>query len=140
MPLRQHLHSTTETAVAAVSSEDAAALLGNAIALAGLGMHQLLGAPAPDAAAGIVIGLLLAAIGLRLAARNRALLTNRSKSPVVLDRSRDLLAADPEVAAVGQVASVYVGAPSSWSQPRFSRWTQSPACACGSCWPSCAGA
>jgi len=109
VPFRQHLRSTTDTAVTAVYSEDAAALLGNAIALAGLGMHQLLGSPAPDAAAGIVIGLLLAAIGLRLAARNRALLTNRSESPVVLDRIRDLLAADPEVAAVGQVTSVYLG-------------------------------
>jgi hypothetical protein len=37
------------------------------------------------------------------------LLTNRSESPVVLNRIRDLLAADPEVVAVGQVASVYAG-------------------------------
>jgi cation diffusion facilitator family transporter len=106
---RRHLRSTTDTAVTAVFYEDAAALVGNMVALAGLGLHQLLGSPAPDAVAGIAIGLLLAAIGLRLAARNRALLTNRSDSPVVLDRIRDLLAADPEVAAVGQVASVYVG-------------------------------
>jgi cation diffusion facilitator family transporter len=106
---RQHLRSTTDTAVTAVFYEDAAALLGNAIALAGLGLHQLLGSPAPDAVAGIVIGVLLAAIGLRMAARNRALLTNRSESPVVLDRIRELLAADPAVAAVGQVTSVYVG-------------------------------
>jgi cation diffusion facilitator family transporter len=106
---RQHLRSTTDTAVTAVFYEDAAALLGNAIALTGLGLHQLLGSPAPDAVAGIVIGLLLAVIGLRLAARNRALLTNRSESPVVLDRIRDLLVADPEVAAVGPVASVYLG-------------------------------
>jgi cation diffusion facilitator family transporter len=109
VPLRQHLRSTTDTAVTAVFYEDTAALLGNAIALAGLGLHQLLGSPAPDAAASIGIGVLLAAIGLRLAARNRALLTNRSESPVVLDRIRDLLAADPEVAAVGQVTSVYLG-------------------------------
>ena len=106
---RRHLRSTTDTVVAAVFYEDTAALIGNMTALAGLGLHQLLGTPAPDAVAGIAIGLLLAAIGLRLAARNRALLTNRSDSPVVLDRIRDLLAADPEVAAVGQVASVYVG-------------------------------
>jgi cation diffusion facilitator family transporter len=70
---RRHLGSTTDTAVTAVFYEDAAALVGNMIALAGLGLHQLLGSPAPDAVAGIAIGLLLAAIGLRLAARNRAL-------------------------------------------------------------------
>jgi len=106
---RQHLRSTTDTAVTAVFYEDTGALLGNTIALVGLGMHQLLGSPAPDAAAGIVIGGLLAAIGLRLATRNRALLTNRSESPVVLDRIRALLTAEPEVAAVGQVASIYLG-------------------------------
>ena len=106
---RRHLRSTTDTAVTAVYYEDGAALLGNAIALAGLGLHQLLGSPAPDAVAGIVIGALLAGIGWRLAARNRALLTNRSESPVVLDRIRDLLGAHPEVTAVGQVTSVYVG-------------------------------
>jgi cation diffusion facilitator family transporter len=105
----QHLRSTTDTAVTAVYYEDTAALLGNAIALGGLGLHQLLGSPAPDAAAGIVIGVLLAAIGLRLAARNRMLLTNHSESPVVLARIRDLLAAHPEVTAVGRVASVYLG-------------------------------
>ena len=97
---RQHLRSTTDTAVTAVFYEDSAALLGNAIALAGLGLHQLLGSPAPDAVAGVLIGLLLAAIGLRLAARNRALLTNHSESPVVLDRIRDLLAADTRVRGV----------------------------------------
>jgi cation diffusion facilitator family transporter len=109
VPFRQHLRSTTDTAVTAVFYEDSAALAGNAIALAGLGARQLTGSAAPDAAAGIVIGVLLAAIGLRLAARNRALLTNRSESPAVLDRIRGLLAADPAVAAVGQVASVYIG-------------------------------
>jgi cation diffusion facilitator family transporter len=109
VPFRQHVRSTTDTAVTGVFYEDSGALLGNVIALAGLGLHQLFGSPAPDAAAGILIGLLLGAAGLRLAARNRDLLTNRSESPVVLDRIRDLLAADPEVAAVGQVASVYVG-------------------------------
>ena len=56
-----------------------------------------------------MIGVLLAVIGLRLAGRNRALLTNRSESPAVLDRIRGLLTADPGVAAVGQIASVYLG-------------------------------
>ena len=106
---RQHIRSTTDTAVTAVYYEDAAALLGAAIALAGLGAHELLHSPAPDAAAGILVGLLLATIGLRLAGRNRALLTNRSDSVIVLDRIRDRLSGNPDVAAVGQVASVYVG-------------------------------
>jgi cation diffusion facilitator family transporter len=109
VPFRQHLRSTTDTAVTAVYYEDSAALAGNAIALAGLGAHQITGSAAPDAAAGIVIGILLAAIGLKLAGRNRALLTNRSESPAVLDRIRGLLTADPDVAAVGQLASVYLG-------------------------------
>ena len=109
VPFRQHLRSTTDTAVTAVYYEDSAALLGNAIALAGLGARQLTGSAAPDAAAGIVIGVLLAAMGLRRAALNRGLWTNRSYTPAVLHRIRGRLAADPGVAAVGQVASVYVG-------------------------------
>jgi cation diffusion facilitator family transporter len=80
VPLRQHIRTTTDTTVTAVYYEDAAALAGNAIALAGLGIHQLLGSAAPDALAGIVIGLLLAGIGLQLAGRNRALLTNRCRA------------------------------------------------------------
>jgi cation diffusion facilitator family transporter len=107
--VRRHIRSTTDTAVTAVYYEDAAALLGNAIALAALALHEVFGSPAPDALAGIVIGLLLATIGLRLARRNRELLTNRSESPVVLERIRDLLANDPDVVAVSNVASVYVG-------------------------------
>jgi cation diffusion facilitator family transporter len=109
VPFRQHVRSTTDTAVTAVYYEDSAALAGYAIALAGLGARQLTGSAAPDAVAGIVIGVLLAAIGLRLAGRNRALLTNSSDSPVLLDRIRGLLAADPGVAAVGQIASIYLG-------------------------------
>jgi len=109
VPFRQHLRSTTDTTVTAVYYEDSAALAGNVIALAGLGARQLTGSAVPDAAAGIMIGVLLAAIGLRLAGRNRALLINSSESPAVLDRIRGLLAADPGVVAVGQVASVYVG-------------------------------
>jgi cation diffusion facilitator family transporter len=109
VPFRQHLRSTTDTAVTAVYYEDSAALAGNAIALAGLGAHQLTGSAVPDAAAGIVIGILLAAIGLRLAGRNRALLTNRAESPAVLDRIRGLLITVPDVIAVGQIASIYLG-------------------------------
>lgn len=111
VPVREHIRTTTDTAITAVYYKDAAALAGNAIALAGLGIHQMLRSEAPDAAAGIVIGVPLAGIGLRLAGRNRALLTNRSESPAVLDRIRALLAAGPGVAAVGQVASIYVAAP-----------------------------
>jgi Co/Zn/Cd efflux system component len=140
VPFRQHLRSTTDTAVTAVFFEDAAALLGNAIALTGLGLHRLLGSPAPDAAAGIVIGLLLASIGLRLAARNRVLLTNRSESPVVLDRIRTCWSPTQRGLPSARWQVSMWGRTSSWSRPRSSRWTPSPACACGSSWPSSAGA
>lgn len=105
VPFRQHLRTTTDTAVTAVYYEDTAALASNAIARAGLGMHQLPGSAVADAVAGIVIGLLLAAIGLRLAGPNRALLTNRSESPAVLD----LLAADPEEAAFAELSATRTG-------------------------------
>jgi divalent metal cation (Fe/Co/Zn/Cd) transporter len=109
VPFSRHVRSTTDTVVTSLYYEDTAALLGDITALVGLGAHQVLHSSVPDAAAGIAVGMLLAGIGMRLAARNRDLLTLRSESPLVLDRIRDLLAAHPEVADVGKVASIYVG-------------------------------
>jgi len=106
---KEYLRTTTDTAVTAIYHEDAGALLGNMIALTGLAIHSLIHSPVPDAIAGILIGLLLSIVGLRLARRNRDLLTNRSESPLVLDQIRDLLIAGPGIAAVGKVASIYVG-------------------------------
>jgi cation diffusion facilitator family transporter len=137
---RRHLRSTTDTAVTAVFYEDAAALVGNVIALAGLGLHQLLGSPAPDAVAGIAIGLLLAAIGLRLAARNRALLTNRSDSRWCWTASGTCSPPTRRWPRSGRWRACTWGPTSCWSWPRSSRWTRSPACGCVSSWPSSAGA
>jgi cation diffusion facilitator family transporter len=109
VPLGQHVRSTTDTMVTAVYLEDGAALLGGLLALVGLALHQVTGSAIPDALAAIAIGLLLAAIGVRLIRRNRALLTNLSESPAVLDRIRDLLKAHPDVERVGSIASLYVG-------------------------------
>ena len=106
---RWHVRSTTDTAVVAVYFEDSAALLGNLIAAAGLAIHAATGSGVPDAVAGIAIGLLLSVVGWRLARRSRDLLTNRSDSPTVLDRIRDLLGSSPEIAAVGTVACIYTG-------------------------------
>lgn len=103
------MRSTTDTTVTAVYFEDGAALLGGFIALVGLAAHQVLGSAVPDALAAVAIGLLLGGIALRLVRRNRDLLTNLSESPRVLDQIRDLLSADPEVARVGTVATLYVG-------------------------------
>jgi cation diffusion facilitator family transporter len=107
--LSQHVRGTTDTAVTAAYREDGAALLGGLLALAGLVAHQLTGSAIPDAFAAIAIGALLAGIGLGLVRRNRDLLTNLSESPKVLDRIRDLLLAEPEIARVGSVATLYVG-------------------------------
>ena len=107
--LKYHIRSTTDTAVTAVYYEDRAAVVGNLIALAGLGIQQSVGSPVSDAIAGIVVGVLLTVVGLQLARRNRDLLTNRSVSPMVLDRIRNLLAGAPEIARVGKVASIFVG-------------------------------
>jgi cation diffusion facilitator family transporter len=107
--LTQHVRSTTDTTVTAVYLEDGAALLGGLIALVGLGAHQITGSSVPDSLAAIAIGVMLAAIGLRLVSRNRALLTNLSESPAVLDRIRDVLAAHPDVEQVGSTATLYVG-------------------------------
>jgi hypothetical protein len=138
VPFRQHLRSTTDTAVTAVYYEDAAALAGNAIALAGLGgppAHRLGGArrrrrdrdrrPAGRHRA--------AAGGTKPRAAD-----HRSKSPAVLDASAACSPPIPGWPRSARSPASTWARTSSCSPPKSSPWTPSQACACASSWPNSA--
>ena len=69
---------TSDPTVRAVFSEDAAAIVGDVIAFVGVALHQITGSPdhritgspAPEAAAAVLIGLLLIGVCVQLARRN----------------------------------------------------------------------
>jgi divalent metal cation (Fe/Co/Zn/Cd) transporter len=107
--LRQYLGETSDPTVTTVFLEDTADVIGAVLALAALVLHQLTGAALPDALASLAIGALLAWVALRLASRNRELLTNRAIPERYLEELSRLIAAEPGVRAVVGLQGIYLG-------------------------------
>src|SRR6266540_544769 len=82
---------------------------GVCLALAGLALHQVTGSAVPDALASIAIGLLLVVVAVRLASRERELLTNQSAPPSVVSTIRKLLEAAPGVSVVPRLEVLVIG-------------------------------
>jgi divalent metal cation (Fe/Co/Zn/Cd) transporter len=101
--------ASSDPTLRAVFAEDAAALIGLLIAAAGLGAHQLTGSPAPDAVGSILVGLLLAAVAIRLIDRNRAFLVGEEADPRVRAAVIRALLNEPEVARVTYLRLEIVG-------------------------------
>lgn len=95
--------------VFAIFCEDAAALGGLAIALAGIAAAHFLDMPIFDGIASILIGLLLVATATLLARETLSLMTGESASAEVLADVRAVLDADRQVAAVDEVLSMHLG-------------------------------
>lgn len=104
-----HVLRTSDPTLRAVFLEDAAALVGVLIAVAGLGLHQLTGSPVPDAVGSILIGLLLAVVALMLINRNRRFLVGQEVDPRVQQAVLRALLALPEVARVTYLRLEVVG-------------------------------
>lgn len=108
-PTLRHVVSSSNTTMRAVFAEDAAALIGLAIAGAGVLAHQLTGSPVPDAIGSLLVGVLLGVVAVILIDRNRRFLVGE---PV--HRDVDLLAAEmllerPEIERVTYIHLEFVG-------------------------------
>jgi cation diffusion facilitator family transporter len=107
--LLEHALDTSDPTTRAVFAEDAAALIGLGIALAGIGLHQLTGNAAWDAIGSILVGLLLAIVAVVLIDRNRRFLTGEPGSSKLHDAAVAQLAALPDVAGVRFLRLEYIG-------------------------------
>jgi cation diffusion facilitator family transporter len=107
--LLTHALETSDPTVRAVFAEDAAALIGVAIAAAGIGMHELTGVAAWDAVGSILVGVLLGVVAVLLIDRNRRFLTGEPGSEQLHDAAISRLCKLPEVAAVRFLRLVFVG-------------------------------
>jgi cation diffusion facilitator family transporter len=105
----QHVRLSSEPTSRAVFAEDAAAIVGNVIALVGVGLHQATGSAVPDGVASLLIGVLLGVVGFTLAARNRDFLVGEVAPRTVRQRSRALIAAAPGVEALVELMVVFSG-------------------------------
>ncbi|QKW36160.1 cation diffusion facilitator family transporter [Actinomadura sp. NAK00032] len=110
LPLIAYIRRTDEPTSVSVLLEDSAALIGVLIAFGGLGMHQLTGSAAWDAAGSLLIGVLLTAVALVLGRINVNLLTGTQADPRIVADVRERLAAAPEVDWVVDIITVTFGA------------------------------
>jgi len=89
--------------------EDAAAMLGLAIAFVGVFAGHLLHNPYVDGAASILIGLVLAGVALLLAFESKGLLLGESAEPHVVAEIETAVAGDPAVERVGRALTMHLG-------------------------------
>jgi len=89
--------------------EDSAALLGILIAAAGIGLQQLTGRTQFDAAASILIGVVLAVTACWLAYETKGLLIGESASRSVLADIRRIANGVPGIRAVHEILTMHVG-------------------------------
>jgi cation diffusion facilitator family transporter len=104
-----YLRSTSEPTLRAIAVEDTAALVGVAIAAAGLLVHALGGPAESDAIASLLIGLLLMATAVGLARPLTDLLVGTSIPPSRLERAYAILSEAQGVAEVLTVYAVHIG-------------------------------
>jgi cation diffusion facilitator family transporter len=106
--LRFVLDSSNPT-LRAVFAEDAAALIGLAIAFLGVLLHQVTGSPVWDAAGSILVGVLLGVVAVVLIDRNRRFLVGQGVGEELTGSVVDLLLERPAVERVTYIHLEYVG-------------------------------
>jgi cation diffusion facilitator family transporter len=89
--------------------EDSAALLGIAVAFAGILLTDLTANPYFDGAASVIIGLILGATALWLARETKGLLIGESANREVVEGIRALVRQEPEVDRVNEILTMHMG-------------------------------
>jgi len=107
--LWQTVHASKDASVFTVFIEDTAALLGLAIAAAGITLGYLFDSPYFDPAASVLIGLLLVGAAFALARETGALLVGEGIGTEATRRVCEILRADPSIQSVGKLLSMQLG-------------------------------
>ncbi len=105
----ESVRTSKEPAVKTVLFEDAAAVLGVLIALAGTALHQATGSKIWDGGAAIVIGLLLCVVGYELGRQSKGLLIGAPARPDERERLRRTIRERDGVQDVVELLTMYVG-------------------------------
>jgi cation diffusion facilitator family transporter len=105
---------TSDPTVRAVFAEDAAAILGDVVALGGVALHHFTGSSAYEGWAATIIGLLLVGVGLQLARRNHDFLLGQQAPRAAKERIRATIAAFPGIVGVEELLVTFVGPRQVW--------------------------
>jgi cation diffusion facilitator family transporter len=111
--LRVYVRRTSDPTPTTVFYEDSAAVIGIVLAAIGLILHQVTGSAVPDAIASIAIGVLLVFVAVRLAARERDLLTNQAAPPPIADGFRRVITDTRNLERIARLDVLVVG-PRMW--------------------------
>ncbi len=103
------MRETKDPAVLTVLFEDSAAMLGLVVAFVGIWLGEQLGMPEIDAAASIVIGLILAVVAALLAYEAKGLLIGEGASPETLDRLRQVIGAEDGILRLNELLTMHLG-------------------------------
>lgn len=110
LPFWQALHRSKDPSTYTVLAEDGAALLGLALAAAGIAASQFTGRPEFDGAASLAIGMLLAGVAVMLIHEARQLLIGEGLQRETAAAIRELALSRPGVRGASRPLSMYVGA------------------------------
>jgi cation diffusion facilitator family transporter len=101
--------NTSNPTLRAVVAEDAAALIGVAIATAGVALHQVTGSVIPDAIGSILVGVLLGIVAVVLIDRNRRFLVGETVTSEVRQKVLQNLLDRPDIDRITYLHLEYVG-------------------------------
>lgn len=111
---REHLDLSSDPIARAVFAEDAAALVGNVIAFAGIRLRQVTGSTIPDGVGAILIGVLLAVVAYQLARRNGDILIGGQAPSLLRQRIEQTIRAQSGIRAVTQLLVTFIGPRRVW--------------------------
>ncbi|MEU4348183.1 cation diffusion facilitator family transporter [Streptomyces sp. NPDC023838] len=98
-----------DPALRTVVAEDGTAVLGVALAIAGMALHMTTGQPVWEGSASLAIGVLLVYVAYRLGKEARDQLIGEAVDPEMRDRIRALLDAQPEIDSVEALLTMRLG-------------------------------
>ncbi|NVN92202.1 MAG: cation transporter [Desulfuromonadales bacterium] len=105
----QAVHRSKNPAIFIVLLEDSAAILGLVVAFLGILLNQITGNPVYDAAAAVIIGLILAGTALVLAYETKSMLIGESANGEVVQGIREIAGSCREIKKVNEVLTMHVG-------------------------------
>ncbi|TKB28409.1 cation transporter [Desulfopila sp. IMCC35006] len=103
------IHRGKDPSIFIVLMEDSAAILGLGIAFLGILVSDITGSPAYDAAAAVIIGLILAGTALLLASETKSLLIGESANKEVVQGIREIASSYKEIKQVNEVLTMHMG-------------------------------
>jgi cation diffusion facilitator family transporter len=108
-PFWRSLAASKDPSLYTVMAEDSAALIGLAVAALGLWSSQRWNRPALDAAASIVIGVLLCSVSMLLILQSRRLLVGEAVDADTAERIRAIAQSEPTVHRAGWPLTMHLG-------------------------------